>query len=324
MKQLFAVSLLALAMPASAAGQVVPAPDVRVPDVRVNVQRIQEPGADRGPLEAMMLADRGTEIGVTIRDIDTADVDNQKAAGGTGVVVEQVRPAGPAAAAGVRAADVIVSFDGERIRSSRQFSRLVQETSPGRTVTATIVRDGRRSDVSITPVRPQGRRQDGRQDDRSRRDPGNADRDIIINRDRDVIIDRDALRQRLERDLGQLDGFRLDLPEFNFEFPGPSARERLGFGVDDLTAQLASYFGAKEGVLVTTVMEDMPASRAGLKAGDVIVTFNGETVRNRVELQRAVGRVQAEAEVSIGIVRDRKPSDVKVKLEGPRRTRRQA
>ena len=115
------------------------------------------------------------------------------------------------------------------------------------------------------------------------------------------------------------------MPELNFEFPGPSARGRLGVGVDDLTAQLAAYFGAKEGVLVTTVTEDTPASRAGLKAGDVIVMFNGETVRNRVELQRAVGRVQADAEVSIGIVRDRKPSDVKVKLEGPcRTTRRQA
>ena len=308
MKRLLAASLLALAMPASGAGQVV-----------------QVPGPDRGPLEAMMLADRGAEIGVTIRDIDPADLASQKAAG---VLVEQVRPGSPAAAAGVRAAEVIISFDGERIRSSRQFSRLVQETPPGRTVTATIVRDGRRSDVSITPAALRtARRQDNDPRRQGRDNPGNADRDIIINRDRDVIIDRDALRERLERDLGQLDGLkdRFDMPELNFEFPGPSARGRLGVGVDDLTAQLAAYFGAKEGVLVTTVTEDTPASRAGLKAGDVIVMFNGETVRNRVELQRAVGRVQADAEVSIGIVRDRKPSDMKVKLEGPRRTtRRQA
>ena len=308
MKRLFAASLLALAMPASGAGQVV-----------------QVPGPDRGPLEAMMLAGRGAEIGVTIRDIDPADLASQKAAG---VLVEQVRPGSPAATAGLRAADLVVSFDGERIRSSRQFSRLVQETPPGRTVTATIVRDGRRIDVSITPAALRtARRQDIEPRRQGRDNPGNADRDIIINRDRDVIIDRDALRERLERDLGQLDGLkdRFDMPEFHFEFPGPSARGRLGVGVDDLTAQLASYFGAKEGVLVTTVTEDTPASRAGLKAGDVIVMFNGETVRNRVELQRAVGRVQADAEVSIGIVRDRKPSDMKVKLEGPRRTtRRQA
>ena len=325
MKRLLAVALLSLAMPASGAGQVVPAPDVRVPDVRVNVQQVQVPDPDRGPLEAMMLADRGAEIGVTIRDIDPADLASQKAAG---VLVEQVRPGSPAATAGLRAADLVVSFDGERIRSSRQFSRLVQETPPGRTVTATIVRDGRRSDVSITPAALRtARRQDNAPRRQGRDDPGNSDRDIIINRGRDVIIDRDALRERLERDLGQLDGLndRFDMPEFNFEFPGPSARGRLGVGVADLTAQLAAYFGAKEGVLVTTVTEGTPASSAGLKAGDVIVMFNGETVRNRVDLQRAVGRVQADAAVSIGIVRDRKQSDVTMKLEGPRRTtRRQA
>jgi membrane-associated protease RseP (regulator of RpoE activity) len=296
MKQLFAVSLLALAMPATGAGQAVrvPPPDVRDPDVRVHVQRLQGPGLERQPFEATVLTDRGSQIGVTVRDIDPGDADTQKASGGSGIVVEQVRPDSPAAAAGVHAADLIVSFDGERIRSARQFSRLVQETPPGRTVSATLVRDGRRSDVSITPAAPQSPGADGRQ----------------VDADRDVTIDSDRLRERIERELGQLDGLRrFDLPEFNFDFPGPSARGRLGVGVDDLTLQLASYFGAKEGVLVTTVTEDTPAARGGLKAGDVIVSFGGETVRNRVELQRAVGRAQPDAEVTIGVVRDRKTSE---------------
>jgi serine protease Do len=314
MKQLFVVSLLALAMPAAGAGQAVAVlpSDARDQDVRVRVQRLQGPGADLQPFEAMVLADRGSQIGVTVRDIDPADPDSQKAAGGTGIVVEQVRPDSPAATAGVRAADLIVSFDGERIRSARQFSRLVQETPPGRTVSATIVRDGRRTDVSITPAAPQAARlQDGR--------PG-------LNADRDIIIDGDRLRERIERELGQADGLRrFDMPEFNFDFPGSSARGRLGVGVDDLTPQLASYFGAKEGVLVTTVTEGRPAAQGGLKAGDVIVSFAGETIRNRTDLQRAVQRAQADAELTVGIVRDRKSSDVKVKLEGARRTtRRQA
>lgn len=320
MKRLLTVFLLALAMPASGAGQV-----VRVP-ASGDAQRveIQRPGG--GPFEAMVLGGRGTEIGVTIRDIDPADADSQKAAanagvtGGAGVIVEQVRPGGPAATAGLRAGDLLVSFDGERVRSSQQFSRLVRETPPGRAVAATVVRDGRRSDVTITPLAPQSRRED----DRGRRDPGAADRDIVIERGGDVIVDRDALRERFEREFEKLDGLRgrLDIPDFNFELPGSSARGRLGVGVEGLTAQLAAYFGATEGVLITTVEENTPASRGGLKAGDVIVTFNGETVRNRAELQRAVARVQADAEVAIGIVRDRKQSDLKVTFEGMRRTTR--
>ena len=40
---------------------------------------------------------------------------------------------------------MIVEFDGEHVRSARQFGRLVQETPPGRAVKATITRDGQRS-----------------------------------------------------------------------------------------------------------------------------------------------------------------------------------
>jgi serine protease Do len=262
----------------------------------MHVERVQAPAHERRPFEALLLPDRGAQIGVTIRDIDPADVDSQKAAGGSGVVVEQVRPGSPAGAAGMRAADLVVAFDGERVRSSRQFSRLVQETPPGRTVSVTIVRDGRRSEVSITPAPPQAA---GGRDGRAGRDANG-----------NIVINPDVLRERLERDLG-----RLDLREFNVEIPGASARGRLGIGVDDLTPQLASYFGVKDGVLVTTVIEDRPAARGGLRAGDVIVTLNGEAVRNRTELQRAVGRAQVDAEVTIGLVRDRKAADVKVKLD---------
>ncbi len=309
MKVLLVGSLLALAMPGTGAGQVaVPAqPDREAHDARVRVLRIQDPAGASQRFDTLMLGERGSQVGLTVRDIDSADTDSQKASGGAGIIVEEVRPDGPAAAAGVRAADLIVSFDGERIRSARQFSRLVQETPPGRTVAATIVRDGRRSDVSITPAAPQSSRRMGGQP----------------NADADVFIDKDRLRERIERELGQVDGLRkFELPEFSFDFPGSSARGRLGVGVDDLTPQLAAYFGAKEGVLVTTVTEDTPAARGGLKAGDVIVSFNGETMRTRTDLQRAVGRVQADTDVTLGIVRDRKSSELKVRLEGPRRTTR--
>src|SRR5207245_9832621 len=73
-----------------------------------------------------------------------------------GAVVEDIRADSPAEKAGLKRADVIVEFDGERVRSARQFTRLVQETGPGRTVKATVVRDGQRKDVELTPT-------DGRQ-----------------------------------------------------------------------------------------------------------------------------------------------------------------
>jgi serine protease Do len=62
----------------------------------------------------MVLAGRGAEIGVQV-------VDRKEG----GVVIEEVRPDSPAEKAGVKRSDVIVTFDGERVRSVRQFTRLV-------------------------------------------------------------------------------------------------------------------------------------------------------------------------------------------------------
>ena len=61
-----------------------------------------------------------------------------------------MHPYSPAETAGVKRSDVIVNSDGERVRSLRQFTRLVQETPPGRTVKATVVRDGQQRDLEIT------------------------------------------------------------------------------------------------------------------------------------------------------------------------------
>jgi serine protease Do len=84
----------------------------------------------------------GSTIGVTVRDQsgDTA-----------GVLIESVREGTPATRAGLQKGDVVVEFDGERTRSARQFTRLVRETAPGRSVKMTFLRDGSRRTLDITP-----------------------------------------------------------------------------------------------------------------------------------------------------------------------------
>ena len=57
----------------------------------------------------------------------------------------------PAADAGFEAGDVVVEFDGERVRSATQLSRLVWETPAGREVSATVMRDGIRRTLPVTP-----------------------------------------------------------------------------------------------------------------------------------------------------------------------------
>ena len=94
-----------------------------------------------------VLGGRGSQIGVGIRDLPDADIK----AGKAGVQIEDVREASPAAQAGIKAGDVVTSFDGERVRSARQFARLVEETPAGRSVKTQVLREGKAVDLTVTP-----------------------------------------------------------------------------------------------------------------------------------------------------------------------------
>jgi serine protease Do len=72
-------------------------------------------------------------------------------------------------------------------------------------------------------------------------------------------------------------------------------------------------------VLVASVTDDTPASRAGLRAGDVITRVEEDAVRTAVQLQRRLN--EASGEVELTIVRDRQERTLTVTLE-PRDTRR--
>src|SRR5438045_541284 len=62
---------------------------------------------------------RGARVGATVQDIEEADSKQTK----SGVAVETVEPGGPADKAGMKAGDAVTEFDGERVRSVRQFLR---------------------------------------------------------------------------------------------------------------------------------------------------------------------------------------------------------
>lgn len=246
----------------------------------------------------------GPYVGVTVRDADSADVERAKLPSAAGAVVEEVRVESPAAKAGVQAGDVITRFDGERVRGARHFDRLVTETPEGRTVEMTVVRAGENVNMTVTPEASPG------------------------------AFGLESLRGLRNLDLHvnpDLRDFQLHMPE-NFTVTMPrfegtmlqgmlTTRSRLGVGVQDLTDQLAEYFGATEGVLVTSVEDDTPAKAAGLQAGDVITKVNGEAVRTSAELRRLLGR--ASGDVTITLIRERREQTVTAKItEAERRAPR--
>ncbi|MGB5735385.1 MAG: PDZ domain-containing protein, partial [Thiohalocapsa sp.] len=86
---------------------------------------------------------------------------------------------------------------------------------------------------------------------------------------------------------------------------GSVDRGWLGIAGRSLTPQLAKRFGlrAPHGVLVTSVGEDSPAAHAGLRAGDVVTSANGQLLRSSYELLDAVTQAGPAVEVKLQVWR---------------------
>jgi membrane-associated protease RseP (regulator of RpoE activity) len=81
----------------------------------------------------------------------------------------------------------------------------------------------------------------------------------------------------------------------------------------ELTKQLADYFGITDGkgALVTSVTEDGPAAKAGVKAGDVITAVDGEAVDSPGDISRVINR-KKEGEVALTIIRNKSQQTIRV------------
>lgn len=90
---------------------------------------------------------------------------------------------------------------------------------------------------------------------------------------------------------------------------------QIGVGITPLTEQLAQYFNVEGGILINNVRPDSPGSKAGLKAGDVIVGFYNEPpVRGALGLIRAID-AKKENDITLRIVRDRRDQSVSLRLD---------
>jgi len=242
----------------------------------------------------------GSRVGMVVRDVETADVSKEKLSGMAGAIVTQVVQASAAEKAGVKAGDVVTAFDGERVRSARQLERLVEETPAGRTVKIALQRAGAPITLDVTPEAPkmtQMRPGEGGDMFWEKRAPGPG--------------------QQFHGPEGGMP-FKFEVPSGRFDFDSEpflaAGRGRLGVRVQDLSDELAGYFGVKSGVLVAGVEADAPAAKAGIKAGDVITAVNGQAITEPGELRREVAKVEDGKTAELSVTRDKKPLTLKVEV----------
>jgi len=216
----------------------------------------------------------GAFLGVSAEDISKENMGRYGLREVRGIGVTQVFKDSPAEKAGLRKDDVILRFDGESVTSTRKLTRLVSESSPDQTVRITISRGGGEQEVSATL---------------SKHNMG----DLLGASIRDDVL------KGIQKDWPQIQS-----DDGNFNVFSLGGNRRIGVGTQTLTKQLADYFGAKDGgVLITTVTENSPAAKAGLKAGDVITAVDGEKVDSSGDITRAINRKQ-EGEISLTVLRD--------------------
>ncbi|MGD0922461.1 MAG: PDZ domain-containing protein [Terriglobia bacterium] len=226
----------------------------------------------------------GAWLGVRLEEVTAEKAKELKLAGEYGVIVKDVEENSPAAKAGLAQGDVILEFAGEKVRGTAHFRRLVRETPAGRTVSLQVSRAGQTR--TLTAKLEAG-----------------GDRTF-----------------QLPAMPPMPDMPKIEVPEFDFVWHAQGAR--LGISGDDLTPQLAEFFGVKQGkgVLVREVVVGSAAAKAGLKAGDIIVAVDGKEVTSVSKLRRALAGDKEEKEArkaTLTIVRDKREQTVAVELEPP-------
>ena len=97
---------------------------------------------------------------------------------------------------------------------------------------------------------------------------------------------------------------------------GEVTRGRLGVGIQDLTPELADYYGlkAKKGVLVTQVFDGDPADKAGIQINDIILSVDGQPVSTGRELSSMIANTPVGHKTKLELIRDDRKKTVTVTL----------
>ena len=203
-----------------------------------------------------------------------------------GVGVTRIVKDSPAEKAGLRKDDVILRIDNENITSVRKLNRIVSELAPDQSVRISVSRGGSEQEVTATI---------GKRSNTSF--AGDFFREGMEPKEWKF---EGPLRERLLEDHGDLT-FMLN------------NSRRIGVSTMELTKQLADYFGITggKGVLVTSVTDDGPAAKAGVRAGDVITAVDGEAIDSPGDISRVINR-KKEGDVTLTVIRNKAQQTIRV------------
>jgi serine protease Do len=217
-------------------------------------------------------------LGVGVVDLTPERVKALNRKDDSGVEVRHVDDNSPASRAGLRENDLILDVNKVKIENVEQFVRTVSETAPGTKIELGIWRNSARQNLTATL------------EARS--------------------LPMDVFDPDFTPPMPPMPAVGPDNQIPIFIVPAPV----IGFEGETLTSQLAEFFGVKGGVLVRAVTANTPASKAGLKAGDVVTKVNAVTVTSPREIQALVRMSRNKKNVGLSVVREKKELAVELEI----------
>jgi membrane-associated protease RseP (regulator of RpoE activity)/ribosomal protein S21 len=236
-------------------------------------------GDDRKVFSYAFAEEGGSYLGIGPQDVTSDRVSALKLKEESGVEVVTVDADAPAGKAGIKEHDVILTINGAKMESVEQLRRTIREMPPGRTISLGVSRDGQLTNFNVK------------------------------------LGERPSPRSWEIKNMEPVPPMPPMAPEVYV-----SVNRSLGVGVamQNLTPQLADFFGVKtgNGTLITSVTKDSPAAKAGLRAGDVVISVDKDPVHESSDLYNSL-RSRKGSTVSLGVIREKR--EIKIALPVPDR-----
>jgi membrane-associated protease RseP (regulator of RpoE activity) len=231
--------------------------------------------------------DSGTSsyLGVDIADVTTERLTALKLKEEKGVEVTMVDQDAPAGKAGIKEHDVILTMNGASVESGAQLRRMIHETPAGRVVSFGLSRDGQPMTIKVQ----------------------------LADKHSEFAMAHPKAKE-FHFEMPNIPAMPdVDIPSINMVVVTSSARS--GLMVENITPQLGEFFGVKNGngVLVRSVEKGSRAEKAGLRAGDIIVKVNDQSVHDTSDFSHAV-KSRSGNSVNVGVIRDKKEQNLNLTL----------
>ncbi len=211
---------------------------------------------------------------------------------GEGIFVIDLVEGSGAKKAGIKAGDIILAFHGRMVTSHDELIEAIKTTRPGDKVKVVIVRKSAPKTLTVV-MGAKG-----------------AQEDIQL---KETFQLKEGKRLQLRQPKRR--GMTLKAPEMEQMIEVVRGRRPyMGISMVEMPDPLAAYFKVKHGVLISEVAKGSPAEKAGLEAGDVLISWNKKKIHNTQDLYEQLHAAKEGEGVALGFSRQGKKRIIEFEL----------